>query len=185
MSSARSNEVLVSVLVPAKDEAENLPEFVRLCAETFADLAYRCELVVVDDGSEDATPEVLDRLRREHAFLRVVTHRSRRGIADALRSAAEVAQGGIFVFYPADLQFLPAEIPSLVEPIRSGEADMVTGTKQGGYEKAFVSGVYNRLCRLLFGIPVTDLNAVKAYRREARLAPLHGGDRCDGRFHSD
>jgi glycosyltransferase involved in cell wall biosynthesis len=166
MSPTRGDEVLVSVLVPAKDEAENLPEFVRLCGETFADLAYRCEIVVVDDGSEDATAEVLERLQQEHGFLRVVTHRSRRGIADALRSAAEVARGEIFVFYPADLQFLPAEIPSLVEPIRTGEADMVTGTKQGGYEKAFVSGVYNRLCRLLFGIRVTDLNAVKAYRRE-------------------
>jgi hypothetical protein len=53
-----------------------------------------------------------------------------------------------------------------VEPIRRGDVDIVTGTKQGHYEKAFVSGVYNRLCRWLFGIRVTDLNAVKAYRRE-------------------
>ena len=43
---------------------------------------------------------------------------------------------------------------------------MVTGTKQGKYEKAFVSGIYNGLCRWLFGVPVTDLNSVKAYRRE-------------------
>jgi hypothetical protein len=92
------------------------------------------------------------------------------GIADALKSGAEIARGRIFVFFPADLQFLPADIPSLVEPIRSGEADMVTGTKQGQYDKAFVSGVYNRLCRLLFGIRVTDLNAVKAYRREVMAA---------------
>ena len=42
----------------------------------------------------------------------------------------------------------------------------MTGTKQGKYEKAFVSGVYNRLCRALFGVAVTDLNSVKAYRRE-------------------
>jgi hypothetical protein len=83
-----------------------------------------------------------------------------------LKSGGEIASGRIFVFYPADLQFVPAEIPSLVEPIRSGEVDIVTGTKQGQYEKAFVSGVYNRLCRWLFGIRVTDLNAVKAYRRE-------------------
>jgi hypothetical protein len=53
-----------------------------------------------------------------------------------------------------------------VEPIRAGEADLVTGTKQGVYDKPLVSGVYNRLCRWVFGIRVTDLNAVKAYRRE-------------------
>ncbi len=163
-------QVEISVLVPAKDEAENLPEFVKQCAEALADVPYGCEVIVVDDGSTDGTPDVLRQLERDHPFLRSVRHRTRLGIADALRSAGEAARGRIFVFYPADLQFLPSEIPSLVEPIRSNEADMVTGTKQGQYEKAFVSGVYNRVCRLLFGIRVTDLNAVKAYRREVMAA---------------
>lgn len=167
MSLARPREpVEVSVLVPAKDEAENLSEFVTLCAKAFRDLPYACEVVVVDDGSQDDTQGVLQRLVAEHPFVTAVTHRSQRGIADALRSAGEIARGKIFVFYPADLQFLPAEIPSLVEPIRAGRADIVTGTKQGNYEKAFVSGVYNGLCRWLFGVRVADLNAVKAYRRE-------------------
>jgi hypothetical protein len=162
----RDGRAEVSVLVPAKDEAENLPEFVRECAQALANEPYACEVVVVNDGSEDDTAVVLEDLQREYAFLRVVSHRVRLGIADALRSAADVAAGRIFVFYPADLQFLPAEIPRLVAPIRAGEADIVTGAKQGQYEKAFVSGVYNTLCRWLFGIRVTDLNAVKAYRRE-------------------
>ncbi|MEE8117519.1 MAG: glycosyltransferase family 2 protein [Gemmatimonadales bacterium] len=163
---ARDEEADVSVLVPAKDEAENLPEFIRQCADAFAAEPYSCEVVVVNDGSEDDSAAVLARLADEFPFLRVVHHRTRRGIADALRSAGEVATGRIFVFYPADLQFLPSEIPTLVGPIREDEADIVTGAKQGQYEKALVSGVYNGLCRLLFGIRVTDLNAVKAYRRE-------------------
>ncbi|HXV86963.1 MAG TPA: DPM/DPG synthase family glycosyltransferase [Gemmatimonadales bacterium] len=157
--------VEVSVLVPAKDEAENLPEFVRQCADALRGTPYPCELVVVNDGSEDDTGAVLERLASEFVFLRVVTHRARLGIADALKSAGEKARGHILVFYPADLQFVPAEIPRLVEPVRSGEADVVTGVKQGHYDKALVSAVYNRLCRWLFGIRVTDLNAVKAYRR--------------------
>lgn len=156
----------VSVLVPALDEADNLPEFVRQCRAALEDEPYACEVVIVDDGSTDATPAVLGELQRAHPFVRSVRHRAPRGIADALRSAADVAGGAIFVFYPADLQFVPADIPRLVEPIRNGEADVVTGTKQGDYEKAFVSNMYNRLCRWLFGVRVTDLNAVKAYRRE-------------------
>lgn len=163
---APGTDAEVSVLVPAKDEADNLPEFVRQCAEAFAGEPYACEVVVVNDGSEDDSGAVLARLQARYAFLRVVTHRARQGIADALRSAADAATGRIFVFYPADLQFLPSEIPVLVAPIRAGDADIVTGAKQGQYEKAFVSGVYNWLCRRLFGIRVTDLNAVKAYRRE-------------------
>src|SRR5207249_11683471 len=134
----RAAQPEVSVLGPAKDEAENLPEFVRLAREAFLPLSYACELVVVNDGSEDNTAAVLDELARKHAFLRVVTHRVQRGIADALRSAADAARGRVLVFYPADLQYLPADIPSLVAPILAGQADVVTGAKQGRYEKRFV-----------------------------------------------
>ncbi len=156
----------VSVLVPAKDEAANLPEFVRLCAEAMGPAGFTFEVVIVNDGSRDDSGRVLGELERTYPFLRVVTHRRQRGIADALRSAGDVARGDVFVFYPADLQYLPEDIPRLVAPVLEGRADIVTGTKQGKYEKAFVSGVYNTLCRWLFGVRVTDLNSVKAYRRE-------------------
>ncbi|HUR93404.1 MAG TPA: glycosyltransferase family 2 protein [Gemmatimonadales bacterium] len=156
----------VSVLVPAKDEAANLPEFVRLCAEALTPAGFSYEVVIVNDGSRDGSERLLRDLARSHPFVRVVTHRRQRGIADALRSAGDVARGDVFVFYPADLQYLPEDIPRLVAPILEGRADIVTGTKQGKYEKAFVSRVYNVLCRWLFGVRVTDLNSVKAYRRE-------------------
>ncbi|MEI2721642.1 MAG: DPM/DPG synthase family glycosyltransferase [Gemmatimonadales bacterium] len=161
-----TDRAIVSLLVPAKDEAENLPEFLRQCAEALPQVGAPAEVVVVDDGSRDATPQVLAQLQAQYPFLRVVTHRRQRGIADALRSAGDAAEGDIFVFYPADLQYKPEDIPKLVAPILAGDADIVTGTKQGKYEKAFVSTVYNTLCRWLFGVRVTDLNSVKAYRRE-------------------
>jgi glycosyltransferase involved in cell wall biosynthesis len=160
----------VSVLVPAKDEAENLPEFIQRCAQALGSAGFSFEVVVVNDGSRDATERVLRDLERQYPFLEVVTHRRQRGIADALRSAGDVARGDVFVFYPADLQYLPEDIPALVAPILENRADIVTGTKQGKYEKAFVSSVYNGLCRWLFGVRVTDLNSVKAYRREV----MHG-----------
>ncbi|NOT08324.1 MAG: glycosyltransferase family 2 protein [Gemmatimonadales bacterium] len=168
-----SGHVDVSLLVPAKDEALNLPEFVKLCGEALGAASFSYEVVIVDDGSRDGSGDVLKRLQSEYPFLRVVTHRRQRGIADALRSAGDAAAGDIFVFYPADLQYLPADIPALVRPILDGDADIVTGTKQGKYEKAFVSGIYNRLCRFLFGVQVQDLNSVKAWRREImRTVPM-------------
>jgi glycosyltransferase involved in cell wall biosynthesis len=156
----------VSVLVPAKDEAENLPELLRQAREALRPLPYSCEVVVIDDGSQDATADVLRGLAAEYPFLRVASHRAQRGIADALKTGTDVAAGRILVFWPADLQYLPEDIPGLVAPILAGEADIVTGTKQGHYDKRFVSWVYNGLCRWLFGVRVTDLNSVKAYRRE-------------------
>jgi glycosyltransferase involved in cell wall biosynthesis len=156
----------VSVLVPAKDEAENLPLFMQLCDEAFRSRAEAYEVIVIDDGSTDGTAQVLHTLAAKYPFLRVVRHRSQRGIADALRSGFLTARSDILVFYPADLQFKPEDIPRLVAPILAGESDMVTGYKQGAYEKAFVSGIYNSLSRTLFHVPVRDLNNVKAYRRE-------------------
>jgi hypothetical protein len=157
----------VSVLVPAKDEAENLPLFMELAAATFADdPAVRYEVIIIDDGSVDDSWAVLQRLQAQYGFLKAVRHRSRRGIADALRTGYLNSSGSVLVFYPADLQFKPEDIPRLVAPILADESDMVTGFKEGKYEKAFVSGIYNGLSRSLFDVPVKDLNSVKAYRRE-------------------
>ncbi len=168
-----SAAIRISVMVPAKDEAENLPDFLRQCAQALPDLGVPFEVVVVDDGSRDATPGLLRQLAEEYPWLMVVTHRRQQGIADALRSATDASTGDILVFYPADLQYLPADIPALCAPILAGEADIVTGSKQGKYEKAFVSAVYNSLSRWLFGVRVTDLNSVKAYRREVmRNVPM-------------
>lgn len=165
-AASRQRSADVSVLVPAKDEAENLPLFLQLCDEALRGERERYEVIVVDDGSTDGTGRVLEELRAKYAFLRTVRHRSQRGIADALRSGYLAARGEVLVFYPADLQFRPEDIPRLVAPILAGASDMVTGFKQGAYEKAFVSRVYNALSRVLFDVPVRDLNNVKAYRRE-------------------
>jgi glycosyltransferase involved in cell wall biosynthesis len=157
----------VSVLVPAKDEAENLPLFMEQAEATFRAMPnVSFETVVIDDGSDDDTWAVLQQLARRYPFLKLARHRSRRGIADALRTGYLHASGRVLVFYPADLQFKPEDIPKLVTPILADEADMVTGFKEGKYEKALVSGIYNRLSRLLFDVKVKDLNSVKAYRRE-------------------
>ena len=77
---------LVSVLVPAKDEAENLPLFMEQAAATFAQTPGQYEVIVIDDGSVDDTWRVLDSLAAKYPFLRAARHRSRRGIAEALRT---------------------------------------------------------------------------------------------------
>ena len=160
----------VSVLVPAKDEAGNLALFMEQCAETFASANEKYEVIVIDDGSTDNSWALLQQLAAQYRFLRPVRHRARRGIAEALRTGYHNAAGDILVFYPADLQFKPEDIPRLVQPIMHGDSDMVTGYKEGKYNKAFVSGIYNKLSRSLFDVPVRDLNNVKAYRREIMQA---------------
>ncbi len=161
-----AGQIAVSVLVPAKDEDGNLSLFIELCDTMIRAQPVKYEVIVIDDGSKDGSWALLEQLAQRYSFLKPVRHRAQRGIAEALRTGYLNARGDVLVFYPADLQFLPEDIPSLVTPILADVSDMVTGFKQGVYEKAFVSRVYNGLSRALFEIPVKDLNNVKAYRRE-------------------
>ncbi|UCC12278.1 MAG: glycosyltransferase family 2 protein [candidate division WOR-3 bacterium] len=166
------NAAEISIIVPAFNEAENIPLLVEATRDMMQDSNLACELIIVDDGSCDNTYDVARSLQKQHRFVKIVRHVRNRGITDALLSGFEHAAGGIYVFYPADLQYDPREIPALVEPLRHG-ADIVTGWKTGQYEKKFVSSVYNALSRWLFKVPVHDLNSVKAFKREvAETLPM-------------
>lgn len=157
----------LSVVVPAYDEADNMPELFAELAETFRSYELDAEVVLVDDGSTDGT------LQAAHAGARaarldavtLLRHTRTRGKTEALLTAAEAARGRILVLFDADLQHSTEEIPRFVEKIESG-FDVVSGRKIGRYEKRAVSGTYNWLCRRLFGVPAHDLNAMKAFRRK-------------------
>jgi len=155
----------VSTIVPAMNEEGNIEEFCRLYAEMLANAPFEGELVYIDDGSTDGTLAKIKEAAEKYDFVRYAVHQHNRGLTEALQTGFAMAKGEVFVFYPADLQFLPEDIPHLVSPIADG-ADMSTGWKQGDYKKKFLSSIYNTLSRKIFGLKVHDLNACKAFRRE-------------------
>lgn len=155
----------VSVIVPAYNEEGNLDELCRQFAAMEAGAPFSLEVIIVDDGSTDRSGGILDDLEKRHGFLRVLRHHRNRGLTEALQTGFGAARGEIFVFYPADLQYKPEDIPAMIAGIDAGN-DLVTGWKQGEYSKQFVSRIYNTLSRKLFGLKVHDLNSVKAFRRE-------------------
>jgi glycosyltransferase involved in cell wall biosynthesis len=161
---ARYNFV-VSVIVPAKDEEGNIGELCKQFKEMLRTAPFEAELVLIDDGSTDRTLERIKEAAGDYSFVRYAVHQRNRGLTEALQTGFAMARGSVFVFYPADLQYLPKDIPSLIEPIARG-ADICTGWKQGKYNKRFVSNIYNTFSRRLFGLKVHDLNSVKAFRRE-------------------
>lgn len=152
----------VSVVVPAYNEAENIVPLVQELAQV---LPRDYEVVIVDDGSTDATRVTAEAMAKVYSFLKVVGYARNQGKTEAMLVGAEAARGDILVVFDADLQFAPADILRLVDEIGKG-ADMCVGRKQGDYEKRFVSGIYNGLARRMFHLKVHDINAVKAFRRE-------------------
>jgi glycosyltransferase involved in cell wall biosynthesis len=156
---------LISVIVPAYNEQGNIEEFCRLFSEMIQKTDENYELVYIDDGSVDGTFDEIVRMSGQYDFIKYKRHSLNLGLTEALQTGFAAASGSIFVFYPADLQYLPEDIPSLVAPILNG-ADVTTGWKQGKYNKRFVSSIYNYISRRIFGLKVHDLNSVKAFRAE-------------------
>ncbi len=171
-------QIQVSVLVPACNEVDNLPELVERVAQGLSQLALPAaatEMVLVDDGSTDGTAALADRLAGEYPFLRVVHHRRNLGLTAALHTGFRTVRGEFVLFLPADLESDPvADIPALYGRLSEGY-DVVAGWRQGRKEgKVFASGIYNFASRQLFGLTVHDMNWIKGFRREVieALPPL-------------
>jgi dolichol-phosphate mannosyltransferase len=152
----------VSVIVPAFNEASNIGPLV---AELAARFPPGYEVIIIDDGSTDGTFASAERERERHPFVTAVRHATNQGKTAAIVTGMNAARGGIISVLDADLQFLPEDVVAQVAKLGEG-FDLVAGWKQGHYEKRFVSGIYNRLARMAFGLKVRDINALKTFRRE-------------------
>jgi glycosyltransferase involved in cell wall biosynthesis len=121
----------VSVVVPALDEEATIERVAREVAAVFArDLPHlRLELVLVDDGSRDGTPDAVARLAADLPGLRTARHPAPRGKGAALGTGFALASGDVVVVQDADLEYRPADLPRLLEPIERGVADVVYGSR--------------------------------------------------------
>jgi len=158
----------VSVIVPAYDEAENMPELFAELADTLASSALDAEIVLVDDGSTDGTGAAARKAAQDSGLgerLVLLRHSRNQGKTEALLTAAAEAKGDLLVLFDADLQHETDEIPRFAAALDAG-ADLVAGRKVGSYEKRFISGIYNRLARAIFRVPARDMNSMKAFRAE-------------------
>ncbi len=162
----------VSVLVPAHNEADNVPLLIDKVGRAFAALGIqdRAELVLVDDGSSDGTADVAAAQAIIYPFLRVVRHRRNLGLTAALRTGFRTVTGDVIVFLPADLESDPEEdIPKLLGKLDEGY-DVVAGWRQGRHDgKVLASRVYNTVSRRLFHVDAHDMNWIKAFRRDVLL----------------
>jgi len=117
----------VSFLIPTYNEGSTIREVL----DRVAALDLEKEIIVVDDGSEDNTQAILEDWKRSNSDL-VVIRQENRGKGAAVRAAIPHVTGDIAVIQDADLEYDPADVPALIEPIQRGVADVVFGSRLSG-----------------------------------------------------
>jgi dolichol-phosphate mannosyltransferase len=169
MRSGDSSVPRISVLLPAYNEAENLDAVVDEIAVTLDGLDTTFEIVVVDDGSTDATPATLATLAARHPQVLGVRLRRNMGKSTALAAGLTTVRGSVVVLMDADGQDDPAGIKALLDALDGG-LDLVTGrrsTRQDRFMKRTTSRVYNAVTAWVSGVRGRDFNSgFKAMRRE-------------------
>lgn len=159
----------ISIIIPALNEAEALPELIERANTVLAQLARPYEILVIDDGSTDDTPLVLQKLSRQYAHLSVIRFRRNYGKAAALSEAFSRAQGNFLITLDGDLQDPPEEIPRLLQQLQE-RYDVVCGWKQDRqdpWSRVLGSWLFNLITSLMTGLKLHDINCgLKGYRRQ-------------------
>ena len=160
----------LTVLIPVSNEADNLEPLLEKLEADLKPLAVRAEILVVDDGSTDGTPDRLRALKARHRGLRGIVFRRNYGKSAALSVGFREARGHSIITMDGDLQDDSAEIGPLLRKLDEG-FDLVSGWKQNRQDpisKTVPSKIFNGVTSAMTGIALHDMNCgLKAYRAEA------------------
>lgn len=158
------------MLVPVYNEADSVGELCRRVAEVLDGAGRSFELVFVDDGSDDGTPDRVHEAHRRDRRVKLVRLRRNFGKAAALTAGRDHSRGRLVVTMDGDLQDDPEEIPRFLDKLESEDLDLVSGWKKRRRDpvsKRWPSKLFNWVTRHLASVDLHDFNCgFKIYRRE-------------------
>ena len=161
----------LSYFFPAHNEEANLRGLVEEALATLPTLAETFEIVIVDDGSRDATPRIADELAAADPRVRVVHHPRNRGYGAALRSGFAASSHELLAFTDGDRQFQVVDLGRLTARYLEGGADAVVGyriKRADPLVRTLYAKAYRLANRIFFGLRITDVDcACKLFRRDA------------------
>ncbi len=160
----------VSLVIPVYNEEDNLAPLYQKIKEAMDSLGKDYEVIFVDDGSQDKSPQILDSLAQKDPRVKVIHFRRNFGQTAALAAGFEMAQGEVVITLDADLQNDPSDIPRLLEKMEEGY-DVVSGWRKDRQDpflsRTLPSLVANWLISKVTGVELHDYGCtLKAYRRE-------------------
>lgn len=159
----------ISVIIPAKEEAESLPELCKWISRVMEVNGFTYEVILIDDGSTDNTWEEITKINRADNRFKGIRFNRNFGKSAALQTGFRTSTGNVVITMDADLQDSPDEIPELYKMIKHDGFHLVSGWKKKRYDpisKTLPSKFFNYLTRKISGIHLHDFNCgLKAYNK--------------------
>ena len=160
----------ISIIVPLYNEDESLPHLAEWIDRVMAAHGFDYEVIMVDDGSNDNSWQVIEGLHTNNPRYRGVKFRRNYGKSAALNVGFAHAQGDVVITMDADLQDSPDEVPELYRMIKEDGYDLVSGWKKKRYDSKLAKNIpskfFNWTTRKMSGIKLHDFNCgLKAYRK--------------------
>src|SRR6201996_2538176 len=160
----------ISVVVPLYNEIESLPELTSWISRVMDENRFTYEVLLIDDGSNDGSWEMILKLRENNPFIKGIKFRRNYGKSAALNVGFDAAEGDVIITMDADLQDSPDEIPELYRRIVEEKYDLISGWKAKRYDplsKTIPTKLFNWATRKMSGIDnLHDFNCgLKAYRK--------------------
>ncbi len=170
---------MISIVVPAYNEEESIPALYRKLKEVLDELNEDYEIIIVDDGSTDRTPEILEEIAEKDKRVKVIRFRRNYGQTAAMYAGFEHASGDVIITMDADLQNDPEDIPKLLQKVEEGY-DIVSGWRKDRKDpflsRKLPSRIANWIISKVTGVHLHDYGCtLKAYRRDiAKNYRLYG-----------
>jgi glycosyltransferase involved in cell wall biosynthesis len=159
--------IQISVIIPAKEEEESLPELGKWISRVMQAHGLSYEVIIIDDGSEDDTWAQIVKMNQADNHFKGIRFNRNFGKSAALQTGFRASQGQVVITMDADLQDSPDEIPALYDMIKKDGFHMVSGWKKKRHDpisKTLPSKFFNYLTRRISGINLHDFNCgLKAY----------------------
>jgi len=159
-----------SIVIPVYNEVESLPRLYEALQDALGGLDQAGEIILIDDGSTDSSFEILKELHQRDSRLRVIRMRRNFGQTAAFAAGFDQARGDVVITMDADLQNDPDDIPMLLETMREGNYDIVSGwrvDRQDSLSRTLPSRLANWLISRVTGVTLHDYGcSLKAYKSE-------------------
>jgi len=164
----------VSIIVPAFNEEKTIGQCILQTYEVLNHSGLEYEIIVIDDGSKDETFKIVKNIASSIKAIKLIKHEKNLGKGEAIKTGLNVASGDIICIIDADLEYSPKDIPSLINPIIEGKANIVYGSRFlknniMNFFRRFGNILLTNIANILYDLKLTDImTGSKAFKKKFR-----------------